>query len=86
MREVDPITQCEVFKPSPLLFQMAMYAAPYMGVANDMGLFNVPRLRGNWKPPWYNVDLTKEERKLPPEDRNELRRYKWALKQISGRD
>lgn len=82
MRTVDPITQCENVKTSPMVYRMMAYALPYMSIAEAMGMFKMPRIKGQRRPPWSEVNLSKEERKLSQEDREELRRYRWTLEMM----
>lgn len=85
-RTVDPETQCEVIqrRPSRLMSRMLMY----MSIANMTGLIDMPKkYRKRDVPPWYYVNLTKTERRsLSYEDQQELKRYRWTLKQIRDRE
>jgi hypothetical protein len=79
MRTVDPITQVEKLGRYPPLLPMVMTHA---SMAERFGLCShIPKLR-NRVPEWQKIDLSKEERKLPCEARQELRRYKWTLKKM----
>ena len=86
MREVDPVTQCEIIvrKRFPLPISFLMYAS----IASSAGLIDMPKApkKENY-PPWYSISLSKSERELLSyEEAQELKRYKWTLKQIRDRE
>lgn len=79
MRTVDPVTQVEKQGRYSSMLPMVM---AYASMAKGFGLCShVPKLRSR-VPEWQKIDLSKEERKLPYEARQELRRYKWTLKKM----
>lgn len=88
MRDVDPATQCEIIK-RPRMGLMAMHFMMYAGMTQmiNESLYGKPKYpHPDTHAPWYRENLTKEERKLPAEDRGELRRYKWTLRKMKERD
>jgi hypothetical protein len=79
MREIDPVTQCEIItrkRVSPMLLNIMMYSA----MSNF--IYPMPKLPVR-KSLYYEIFLTKQERKgLSYEDQQELKRYKWTLEMM----
>jgi hypothetical protein len=86
MRDVDPVTQVEIIriKKSSILPMMIYYAS----IAGACGLIDIPKNpKTSQYPQWYSISLSKSERKsLTYEEAQELKRYRWTLKNIRDRD